>query len=93
MKGAIRKLGNSSGLLIPKPLLAEIGAKVGDEVDISVEGRRIVVAFPKPHPRAGWADASAIIGADERTEEHLDWLNVPNDGDADLKWCAAARSG
>lgn len=86
MKGAIRKLGNSSGVLIPKPLLAEIGAKVGDEVTISVKDDTLVVAFPKRHPRAGWAEASKAIGADELTQEDLDWLDFPNDGDADLKW-------
>ncbi len=44
MKTAIRKVGNSHGVIIPKPLLAEIGAKANDRVDMKVEGGRIVIA-------------------------------------------------
>lgn len=86
MRGAIRRMGNSSGVLIPKPLLDEVGAKVGDEVDIQVQEGRIVVALPKPHPRAGWAEDAALVGADELSEDDLAWLEFPNDGDVDLKW-------
>ena len=56
MKTAIRKVGNSHGVIIPKPLLAEIGAKANDRVDMKVEGGRIVIAPIRRDPRAGWAD-------------------------------------
>jgi antitoxin MazE len=39
MKTAIRKMGNSHGVIIPKPLLAEVGAKANDQVNLGVEGR------------------------------------------------------
>ena len=42
MKTAIRKVGNSHAVIIPKPLLAEIGAKAEDRVDMSVQGGKIV---------------------------------------------------
>src|SRR2546430_3122753 len=41
MKIVIRKLGNSHAVIIPKPLLAEIGAKAGDRVDMTVQGGKI----------------------------------------------------
>jgi antitoxin MazE len=44
MKTAIRKMGNSQGVIIPKPLLAEIGAAANDQVDMRVEEGRIVIA-------------------------------------------------
>jgi len=34
MRSAIKKIGNSAGIVIPKPLLAEIGAKAGDRVEL-----------------------------------------------------------
>ena len=37
MKTSIRKMGNSHGVIIPKPLLAEIGAKPDDVVDMKVK--------------------------------------------------------
>ena len=59
MKSAIRKMGNSHGVIIPKPLLAEIGAKAGDEVDLAVKGGKIVIAPPrKAPPAAGRRTAS-----------------------------------
>ena len=42
MKTAIRKMGNSHGVIIPKPLLAEVGAKANDQVNLGVENGRIV---------------------------------------------------
>ena len=43
MRAAIRKLGNSSGLIIPKSMLAEIGIAAGDPVDLSLEDGRIAI--------------------------------------------------
>ena len=44
MKSAIRRMGNSHGVIIPKPLLEEIGAKVNDQVDVKVNKGTIVIA-------------------------------------------------
>jgi len=58
MKTAIRRMGNSQGVIIPKPLLAEIGAKAGDMLDMKVERGKIVIAPIKRKVRQGWAEAS-----------------------------------
>jgi len=46
MRAAVRKLGNSSGVIIPKSLLDETGIAVGDAVDMTYEQGRIVLIRP-----------------------------------------------
>ncbi len=46
---AIRRLGNSRGILIPKPLLKQAGLE--DQAEILVEGNTLIVRRPKPAPR------------------------------------------
>jgi antitoxin MazE len=84
MKSAIRKMGNSHGVIIPKPLLAEIGAKAGDEVDLAVKNGKIVIAPPRKAPRCGWAADSKRLA--EAGEGDLAWPEFGNDGDQDMKW-------
>lgn len=52
MKSRIVKIGNSRGVRIPKPLIEETG--LGEEVEIQVEGNRLIIA-PAGRPRADWA--------------------------------------
>ncbi|HZZ35933.1 MAG TPA: AbrB/MazE/SpoVT family DNA-binding domain-containing protein [Caulobacteraceae bacterium] len=84
MRAAIRKMGNSSGVIIPKPLLSELGVETGDAVDMTVEQGRIVLAPVAKHPRAGWAHAAAALA--ETAEDGLVWPEFANDEDQDLTW-------
>jgi antitoxin MazE len=84
MKIVIRKMGNSQGVIIPKPLLAEIGAAANDHVDIKVENGRIVIALLNCDPRAGWAEDSKRLA--EGGEGGLVWPEFPNKGDENLEW-------
>ena len=43
MRTAVRKLGNSSGVIIPKSLLRELDVTVGDAVDLALEAGRIEI--------------------------------------------------
>ena len=82
MKTTIRKMGNSQGVIIPKPLLAQVGLQ--DEADMVVEKDCIVLRRPTTKPREGWAEASqriAIAGNDA-----LAWPEFANEADAELKW-------
>ena len=54
----IVQIGNSRGVRIPKPILEQAGLL--DEVDLSVEGDRLVIQ-PARAPRAGWAEAIALV--------------------------------
>jgi antitoxin MazE len=84
MKTPIRKMGNSHGVIIPKPLLEEIGAKPNDQVELKVSKGRIVIAPVSSHPRAGWADASKRLRKVD--DAGLAWPEFANKGDKDLKW-------
>jgi antitoxin MazE len=81
MKTVLRSLGNSKGIIIPKPILVQMGFE--DEVDMAVEGDALVIRRPRI-PRAGWAEAAKQIAA-----AGDDALVVPefgNEGDAELAW-------
>ncbi len=84
MRAPVRKMGNSSGVIIPKPVLMQIGVEAGDDLDLSVDEGRILLAPVKRHPRAGWADASKRIA--RANDDALVWPEFGNDDDADLKW-------
>jgi antitoxin MazE len=84
MKSAIRKMGNSHGVIIPKPLLEEIGVKAGDEVDVKVSRGTIVIAPTKKRAREGWAEAGRRLR--DAGDHKLVWPEFANDGDKDLKW-------
>ena len=84
MRIALRKMGNSSGVIIPKPFLIEIGAHSGGDVDIAVEDGRIVIAAAKRHPRDGWAEASRSIA--EAGDDALVWPEFGNADDETLTW-------
>ena len=84
MKTAIRKMGNSHGVIIPKPLLAEVGAKPNDTVDMGVENGKIIIAPVRKRPRVGWAAASKRLA--RMGEGNLAWPGFGNDADKELKW-------
>ncbi|MGH7590538.1 MAG: AbrB/MazE/SpoVT family DNA-binding domain-containing protein [Gemmatimonadales bacterium] len=72
MRTRIVQIGNSRGVRIPKPILEQVGLQ--DEVDLSVEGDRLVIQ-PGHTPRAGWAEAltaapaagEGVVGEGEST--------------------------
>lgn len=86
MRSALKKIGNSSGLIIPKPLLLEIGAEAGDAVEIEVEDGRLVVSKISKTVREGWADASRQLGLQGLSEEDVEWLESPLTSETDEDW-------
>ncbi len=71
MSVTLHRWGNSVGLRLPKPLLEQLGLKEGSEVDIRVEGNRLVVE-PASRRRYTMAELLEGITPDNRPEE-LDW--------------------
>lgn len=82
MLTTIRRLGNSRGILIPKPLLAQAG--LADQAEILVEGNTLLVRRPKAAPRSGWAEASKAIAASG--DDALVLPDLPNEADESFKW-------
>jgi antitoxin MazE len=75
-------MGNSQGVLIPKPLLQQVGLL--DQAEMCVEGDALVLRRPKAAPREGWARASRDLAA--TGEDRLLLPEFANEGDAELKW-------
>ena len=58
VKSRIVKIGNSRGIRIPKALLKQTG--LGEEVELEVDGRRLIVR-PAVEPREGWEESFAAM--------------------------------
>ena len=84
MQSSLKKIGNSAGVVIPKPMLAEIGAKAGDSIDLTVENGRIVIQPVTKPVRAGWAEDSKRLAAEG--DDGLVWPEFANDDDDQLVW-------
>jgi len=78
----IRRIGNSRGIIIPKPMLKEAGLK--KEAEIALEHGAIVLRRPRRNPRQGWAEASRRIA--EAGEDKLIWPEFGNRDDEKLEW-------
>jgi antitoxin MazE len=82
MKTTLHRIGNSQGVIIPKPLLAQVG--LSGDVEMSVERDAIVLRRPTRAPREGWADdAKALV---EAGDGDLVWPEFANIGDDELAW-------
>ena len=78
----IRRIGNSRGVIIPKPLLKQAGLE--KEAEILLEHGAIVLRKPRPNPREGWAEASRRIA--EAGDDGLVWPEFGNLNDGGLEW-------
>ena len=58
METAIRKLGNSAGIILPAALLRSLKCEVGQTIDIEIEDGRLVVT-PKRSKRYSAAELNA----------------------------------
>ena len=61
MEVAIRKMGNSQGVLIPKPILVQVG--LGGSADLQVRDGVIEIRPLQRNPREGWADDARRLAA------------------------------
>jgi antitoxin MazE len=84
MLSAVKKFGNSAGVIIPKPLLAEFGVEAGDRVELKVEAGRIVIERVINPPRQGWADDAKRLAPS--TDDIPEWPEFGNEDHAALTW-------
>ena len=82
MEVTIRKMGNSQGVLIPKPILAQLG--LAATADLQVRDGVIEIRAIRRNPREGWAADAQRLAADGA--DALVWPEVSNEGDAELVW-------
>ncbi|MFM2427135.1 MAG: hypothetical protein RL707_961 [Pseudomonadota bacterium] len=79
---AIRPFGNSRGIVIPKPLLTQLGLE--DEAEVSIENDALVIRKPAQAARAGWGEAAKALA--QANDDVLVMGDFGNEADKDLKW-------
>jgi antitoxin MazE len=79
---SIRRIGNSQGIVIPKPLLAQIGLE--GQAIMTIERDALVLRRPAKPSRAGWAVAARKIA--ESGDDGLVMGEFANEDDAELAW-------
>jgi antitoxin MazE len=82
MEVAIRKMGNSQGVLIPKPILAQVGLE--GTADLRVRDGVIEIRAIRRNPRDGWADDAKRLAV--QGDDALVWPELANEGDDKLVW-------
>lgn len=82
MEVAIRKMGNLQAVLIPKPILAQVGLE--DRADLQVRDGAIEIRPIRRNPRQGWVKDAERFAQDG--EDALVSPELANQGDDDLDW-------
>ncbi len=81
---SIRQIGNSQGIVIPKPLLAQLGLDSKTGAEMTIEGDALVLRRPASPVRKGWAEAARSIA--EAGEDELVMGEFGNAEDSELVW-------
>ena len=71
---------------MPSPATEAASSRLetGDDLDLSLDDNRIVLAPARRHPRTGWGDAAKRIA--DAADDALVWPEFGNTDDADLEW-------
>jgi antitoxin MazE len=81
---SIRQIGNSHGVIIPKPVLAQLGLDAKAGVEMTIEDGALVLRRPAGRARAGWAEAAGKIA--EAGDDELVMGDFGNAEDSELVW-------
>lgn len=84
MHVSIRQIGNSQGVVIPKPILIQMGLSGEEGAEMTVEGDALVLRRPASPVRAGWAEAAKKIAA--CGDDELVMGEFGNADDKELTW-------
>jgi len=83
MVSSIRKIGNSAGVILPKPALAALGVQEGGAVEFVYEPGKISIVPARKTVREGWEEDAKRIATAGLTEEERDWLEADLTRDTD----------
>jgi antitoxin MazE len=84
MQTALRKMGNSTGMIVPRSILGEIGVSIGTTMDLTVQDGKLIATPVADRRRDGWAAAASIVA--EEPNETEAWQGFGNEDDDDLTW-------
>ncbi len=82
MPTSIRKIGNSRGVILPKPALEALGIAEGGAVEFVYEPGKISIVPARRKVREGWEEDARRIAAAGLTEEEREWLDADLSGPA-----------
>lgn len=72
------------GIVIPKPILSQLGLDATGIVEMTIEDGALVLRNPASRVRAGWAEAAQRIA--EHGEDELVMGEFANAEDSELIW-------
>jgi antitoxin MazE len=81
---SIRQIGNSQGVVIPKPVLAQLGLNSEEGAEMTIEDGALVLRRPASPARAGWAEAARMIA--EAGDDALVMGEFGNAADSEFTW-------
>ena len=84
MHVSLRQIGNSQAVIIPKPVLAQLGLDAKAGVELTIEDGALVLRRPASPARTGWAEAASNIA--EAGDDELVMSEFGNAGDSELVW-------
>jgi len=84
MHVSIRKIGNSQGVVIPKPVLTQLGLSAEAGAEMTIESGALVLRRPASPVRTGWAEAARRIA--KAGDDALVMGEFGNAADAELTW-------
>lgn len=79
MQVALRKVGNSQAVIIPKAVLLQLG--LADKLEMEVKDDKIILSVPRT-PRSGWAVAAQQIAQSDDDE----LLDFPLENEEEWVW-------
>ncbi len=85
MQTALRKMGNSTGIILPRSILGQIGVTTGAAMDLRVEGGKLIATPVRSERRARWAQDAADVSAHSDGDDAA-WAGFGNEDDAALTW-------
>jgi antitoxin component of MazEF toxin-antitoxin module len=77
-------MGNSAGVILPKGVLDDLQIGIGQQLDLRVEGGKLVASPVKGGARRGWAEAALELRTQE--DDLPVWPDLANDEDDALQW-------
>jgi antitoxin MazE len=81
---SIRQIGNSQGVVIPKPILAQLGLDRNAGAEMTIEDGALVLRRPARPARTGWAEAARRIA--EAGDDELVMGEFGNADDPESVW-------
>jgi antitoxin MazE len=86
MQTSLRKMGNSTGAIIPKSILDQLKLPLGAKIDVRLEDGKVILEPVKRQVREGWEEDAKRIGSLPLTDEEREWLEFDEPVPGDWEW-------